>query len=223
MSVGRAVVFDIGGTLVQTGDYIERAYLAVFDRFGIPRERIELFKQFSGRAKHVLFEAVLDPAPDLAARVRSCMQLLEAVLVREAASLEAIPGAGQCLETLREERWLIAIATGFPRAAGEAILARFGWAYALVAGEDVQEHRPAPDPVLRACTLLGVTPAESIVVGDTPNDVLSAKAAGAASVAVTTGKFGPEELAAYGPKFILSSVAELPRLLSSGAFHHPPG
>src|SRR3989304_1354029 len=109
----RALVFDIGNTLVRTADAIESAYLAVFARHGIPAETIRLFKRFAGRPKHVLF----------------------------AEALRAVPG---------------------------------------------RQARGGP-----------------MVSGDTPQDVKSARAAGAVSVAVATGKFGREELAAHRPQFIL--------------------
>ena len=51
----RALVFDIGNTLVKTVDLIESTYLEVFARHGIPAEKIKLFKQFAGRPKNFLF------------------------------------------------------------------------------------------------------------------------------------------------------------------------
>jgi phosphoglycolate phosphatase-like HAD superfamily hydrolase len=69
--------------------------------------------------------------------------------------------------------------------------------------------------------VLAVKPAEAVVVGDAPHDVLSAKAAGACNIAVTTGKFTDEELVGYRPAFIISGLAELPDLLER-EFSGPP-
>jgi HAD superfamily hydrolase (TIGR01509 family) len=151
--------------------------------------------------------------PDKANVVRACMKEFETILVNKAAQIAELPGASACLQMLGDRGWRIATASGFPRVVGTAILGRFGWKYPVVCDEDVREHRPAPDPVLKACELLGVAAPETIVVGDTPQDVLSAKAAGALSIAVTTGKFTGEELAEYRPTFILPALAELPGLL----------
>lgn len=209
----RALVFDIGNTLVKTVDLIESAYLEVFARHGVAPEKIKLFKQFAGRPKNFLFEEALGDVPDKVAVVRRCMTEFETILVGKTAQIAEMPGASACLETLGARGWRIATASGFPRVVGTAILTRFGWSYPVVCDEDVREHRPAPDPVLKACQLLGVPSAETIVVGDTPQDVLSAKAAGACSIAVTTGKFTGEELAEYRPTFIIPALAELPALL----------
>lgn len=219
----RALVFDIGNTLVRTVDLIESAYLEVFARHGIAKEKIALFKRFAGRPKHFLFAEALGHVVARDERVRECMAEFEVILVRKVAEIEEMPGATGCLRRLEAEGWRIATASGFPRAVGRAILDRFGWAYPVVCDEDVKEHRPAPDPVLRACELLGVQAAETVVVGDTPQDVLSAKAAGACSVAVTTGKFTSAELAEYRPTYIVSALAELPALLERELGVNRPG
>jgi pyrophosphatase PpaX len=209
----RALVFDIGNTLVKTVDLIESTYLEVFSRHGIPAEKIKLFKQFAGRPKNFLFEEALGAVPDKASVVEACMKEFETLLVGKVEHIAEMPGASTCLETLGGRGWRIATASGFPRAVGSAILRRFGWNYPVVCDEDVREHRPAPDPVLRACELVSVAAAESIVIGDTPQDVLSAKAAAACSIAVTTGKFSREELAEYRPTFIIAALTELPPML----------
>jgi phosphoglycolate phosphatase len=215
MIVYRALVFDIGNTLVRTVDLIEAAYLEVFRRHGIPAEKIGLFKQFAGRPKHFLFAEALGDVPGKEAVVRGCMAEFERILVAATARIEEMPGASDCLRAVEAAGWRVATASGFPRAVGTAILDRFGWRYPVVCDEDVKEHRPAPDPVLKACEWLGVTAAEAIVVGDTPQDVKSARAAGALAIAVATGKFSREELLAHRPAFVIGALAELPALLTA--------
>lgn len=210
----RALIFDVGNTLVRTVDSIESTYLQVFARHGIPGDKIRLFKQFAGRPKHFLFAEALGDVADKAEIVRQCMAEFERILTDGVGRLEAMPGAAEGLRTLGARGWRIACASGFPRPVGLAILARFGWRYPVVCDEDVPEHRPAPDPVWKACEWLGVTPHDAVAIGDTPQDVLSARAAGACPVAVATGKFTRDELAAFSPAFVLGSLEELPALLA---------
>jgi phosphoglycolate phosphatase-like HAD superfamily hydrolase len=49
-------------------------------------------------------------------------------------------------------------------------------------------------------------PARFVIIGDTPRDVICAKKAGMKVVAVTTGKYGADELAEHNPDVIIDSL-----------------
>lgn len=75
----------------------------------------------------------------------------------------------------------------------------------IVSGDDVSHHKPDPIPYLRAAELLGVAPAECIVVEDSPAGVASARSAGCTVVAVATAH--PRESLAAADT-IVSTTAE---------------
>jgi phosphoglycolate phosphatase len=69
--------------------------------------------------------------------------------------------------------------------------------------------KPAPDALLHLCGLLGVAPARTAIVGDSPADLQMGRAAGAGLVVgVLSGVGVREELAPYAD-VILQSIAEL--------------
>lgn len=80
----------------------------------------------------------------------------------------------------------------------------------VVAAEDSQRHKPAPDPLLLALDRLEATAAEAAYVGDSPFDVAAAKAAGVFAVVVTWGGIHSEEaLRAEAPDAVVSTPEEL--------------
>lgn len=80
----------------------------------------------------------------------------------------------------------------------------------VVAAEDSQRHKPAPDPLLLALDRLEATATEAAYVGDSPFDVAAAKAADVFAVAVTWGGIHSEEaLRAESPDALVSTPAEL--------------
>ena len=80
----------------------------------------------------------------------------------------------------------------------------------VVAGlEDTTRHKPEPDPLLHAAATLGVEPAACVYVGDATVDVLAARAAGMAAVAVTWGAGERAALVAAGPDAVLDTVPDL--------------
>jgi len=107
--------------------------------------------------------------------------------------IEAIAGVAAFLATLPPERW--AIVTSAPRALAQARIAAAGLPLppVLVAAEDVQNGKPAPDPFLLGAEKLGMRPQECLVFEDTLAGLQSAAAAGMDSVIVTATHKHPVE------------------------------
>jgi sugar-phosphatase len=113
--------------------------------------------------------------------------------IEDVAGIEAIEGAGAFLASLPRARW--AIVTSAPRRLAEARIAAAGLPIpdVLVAAEDVERGKPAPDPFLLGARKLGVAPGDCLVFEDTLAGLQSAQAAGMASIVVTTTHSHPLE------------------------------
>jgi sugar-phosphatase len=105
--------------------------------------------------------------------------------IEDVAGIEAIEGAAAFLDSLPRERW--AIVTSAPRRLAEARILAAGLPTpsVLVAAEDVERGKPAPDPFLLGARKLGVAPADCLVFEDTLAGLQSAEAAGMDSIVVT--------------------------------------
>lgn len=111
--------------------------------------------------------------------------------IKDVDGIEAIAGVAAFLATLPAERW--AIVTSAPRALAEARIAAAGLPLppVLVAAEDVQRGKPAPDPFLLGAEKLGMRPEDCLVFEDTLAGLESAAAAGMDSVVVTATHHQP--------------------------------
>lgn len=107
------------------------------------------------------------------------------------------------------------VATNKPGGFSAAILAGLGLdrRFRVVVGGDQTPARK-PDPAhLRACLAgLDVEPGTVVVVGDSPNDVLAARALGAVSVACTWGLVPAGELRSAGPDHLIDAPLDLASL-----------
>lgn len=92
----------------------------------------------------------------------------------------------------------VAVATSDDRQPTERTLAALGVAAeidAIVCADDGIAVKPAPDMVLHLCSVLGIPPARTAVVGDAPADMRMARAAGAGlAIGVLTGVGGRADL-----------------------------
>lgn len=99
-----------------------------------------------------------------------------------AASTIEMPGAADLLTALPHELWAVAtssnreVATARMRGAGVPVPT------VLVAAEDVDRGKPAPDPYLRAADLLDREPGDCVVFEDSSPGIRAARAAGAGLV-----------------------------------------
>jgi phosphoglycolate phosphatase len=96
----------------------------------------------------------------------------------------------QALKLLRDARLELACVTNKPREFTLPLLERAGlapWFAAVVSGDEVAEKKPHPALLLAACDRLGVSPSCAVVIGDSVNDALAARAAGCPALLVETG------------------------------------
>ncbi len=96
------------------------------------------------------------------------------------------PGARGLLKELRAQGTPLALVSSSYRVLVDAGLDVVGHQLfsVTVAGDEVTHSKPHPEPYLKACTLLGVAPADAVVFEDSPTGVASGQAAGCFVVAV---------------------------------------
>jgi phosphonatase-like hydrolase len=135
-------------------------------------------------------------------------------------SVEPMPGARACFESLRQAGVRIALDTGFSRDIVDTILRRLGWdppglLDATAASDEVPRGRPHPDLIFEAMRRTGVSSARCVAkVGDTPSDLQEGTAAGCGLViGVTNGTHTRAQLEPHSHTHLIDSLDELPALL----------
>jgi sugar-phosphatase len=200
-----AVLFDLDGVLVESRESTERAWLAWASRNRV--DEAELRAAMHGVRSADVVRA-LRPELDAVAEAEE----LERRQAEDVDGLRAVPGAVAALRALKGDR--VAVVTSGTRPLALARLAAAGVeppAVVVFAG-DVERGKPDPEGYLTAARRLGVDPAEALVVEDAPQGIEAAKAAGAATVGVTS-THAAEELGRAD--FVLGSLEELPELLAT--------
>ncbi len=117
---------------------------------------------------------------------------------------EALPGIPETLERLREAGLRMAVATNEVRARASKALEEAGLLPlidVIVGVDEVENPKPAPDLIVSACQRCGVSPSMAVYVGDQPEDLMAAEAAGVRVVGV-----GPR---VEGAEMHIGSAAEI--------------
>jgi pyrophosphatase PpaX len=85
----------------------------------------------------------------------------------------------------------------------------------LIGAEDVTNHKPHPEPLLRALAQLGAPPAQALYVGDSTHDIAAARAAQMSVAAAAWGPFPRHELVSLAPDFLLDDPSDLLSICSA--------
>jgi phosphoglycolate phosphatase len=84
----------------------------------------------------------------------------------------------------------------------------------VLSGDSLPRKKPDPLPLLHACEHFGVSPGEFLFVGDSPNDMAAARAAGCPVVCVPYGYTGGQDVRDLGADAIVSSISDLAVLIT---------
>jgi phosphoglycolate phosphatase len=104
------------------------------------------------------------------------------------------------------------VVTNKPVEFAQAVLHRLGLSpffVAVVGGDSLPERKPSPEPLFEAARLCGVSPQECLVIGDSPVDIIAARAAGMSSCGFTGGFCSREDLIAAGAKTLIDDMRAL--------------
>ncbi len=198
----RAVLFDWDGTLVDSAEKSFRCYVEVFGSFGLAFDRERFQSTYSPEWTRT-YEAVGLPREhweEADTRWLSAYARDESVLV---------PGARDALVRLGGRGLALGIVTSGDGTRVRRELDVLGVAPffgAVVCAGEASRKKPHPEPLLLALSRMG-TPARDVAyVGDSPEDVEMARAAGAYAVGIPGGFPNREALRASGPDLLAESL-----------------
>jgi phosphoglycolate phosphatase len=126
-------------------------------------------------------------------------------------------GVVDMLGAFRRQQLLLGVATGKSRRGLDRVLGETGLASCFDATRCADEapSKPHPQMLLDLMDQLGVTPAQTVMVGDTEYDMEMATHAGVAKIAVTTGVHSEQRLNRHDPLVCLGRISDMPGWMSS--------
>ncbi|MSQ66361.1 MAG: phosphoglycolate phosphatase [Limnohabitans sp.] len=202
----QAVMIDLDGTMVDTmGDFEAALNLCLAD-IDLPRVDKKVVNIAVGKGSERLIRTVLRHQlnlPEVKASGMVCdnttvEQLFEPAFARYQHHYEKVngkfadvyPGVLPGLQRLQARGLKLACLTNKPTAFAKALLGDKGLAgfFSHVFGGDAfPRKKPDPMPLLETCKALGTLPAQTLMLGDSQNDALAARAAGCPVMLVTYG------------------------------------
>lgn len=126
----------------------------------------------------------------------------------------AYPGIPELAAAITQKRVAAAIVTSSKRDYCDKVITQCKLPIKVsIAYEDTKLHKPNPEPLLRAATMLGLEPKNIVVVGDRKEDIVAAHSGGMTSVAAMWACTARLHIREAGPKYECATVTDLANLL----------
>jgi pyrophosphatase PpaX len=185
------VLFDLDGTVVDTGAIILASMRHAAETvLGGDYTDAELLAAVGGPGLEAQMQA-LDPA-----RVDELVSVYRTHNEPLHDTIAVCDGMDVVLAELRDRGHRLGIVTAKRRTTVDLAFDRIPIEHlfeTVVGGDETNEHKPHPAPLLLALERLGVTPDQAAYVGDSPFDMQAAKAGGLYAIGVSWGRIHDAE------------------------------
>ena len=216
------IVFDLDGTLFNTLGDLSVAVNFALHHFGLPEHDEQRVRTFIGNGSMKLIERSMGEAalPENIARTGVTVEMVHKVysdFYWEHCTERTLPNPG-VVEFLHNTTARVAMLTNKPERPTFKLLEHFGLRDRfefVLCGDTTPERKPSPAGLLKIMESAGVSPAETVMVGDDQPDILAARNAGIDCITLFCGFGKPVNLLPLKPENIVQSYEELWMLLKN--------
>lgn len=208
------ICFDLDGTLIDSHKTIYNATLKSLSYLNIPAEiDEEIFRKKIGMHFVDIFDDMNIPVHNFEEFIKIYKNnyfsfIDDSMLYADAETV---------LSEFSNQGFKLSLLTTKAQDQAEIILEHFNISkyFDLIMGRrNGMEHKPSAEPLLLICKELSVSPAESIIVGDTELDILCGQNANTKTCAIIHGYRTENSIAQYNPDFVVKDLKDLKKLLA---------
>ncbi len=216
------VLFDLDGTLVDTVPDLAYSIDTMLSEMKLSTYGEEKVRTWVGNGIERLVKRALtndlDAEPDNELYKKAFSIFLDIYAENVCQRSKFYDGVEEGLDYLKENGFKLGCVTNKREQFTHTLLQSLGLYDdfgIIIAGDTLEKKKPDPLPLLHAAEYFGVTPENSLMVGDSKNDVNAARTAGFPIVCVSYGYTLGEDIGDSNPDIVIDSLAELPKLFSN--------
>ena len=208
------LIFDLDGTLIDSKRDLADSVNAMRIHLGEPPLTDETVYSYVGNGAPVLVRRALPGRPEEEIQ-RGLGYFLEYYRDHMLDATALYPGVREALDELLAAKVKMAVLTNKPVRFSEHLIKGLGLDahfFRIYGGNSFEEKKPHPKGIELLMEESGIARADTIMVGDSAVDILTARNAQVRACGVTWG-FQPETFSAAPPDFIIDQMSELVALV----------
>ena len=216
----KAVMIDLDGTLADTIPDLAAATNLMLRELGRPVQDVERIRDFVGKGIPRLVERALAGSVEGTApadQMARALPIFERCYAEENGRHSVLyPGVNDGLLAMRSMELPLACVTNKSGRFTVPLLEQLGIARffdQVIAGDTLPQKKPDPAQLLHACRAFSIAPREMLMIGDSGNDALAARAAGCPVFCVTYGYNEGQDVRELDVDAIVPSLIEAKRLI----------
>ncbi len=218
----KVVIFDLDGTLINSTPDLALAVNYMLESIGSKTFDESIIDGWVGNGASILVQRALSGGVTIDNSLSSDLieEALDIFLKFYGENLSVkttlYPNVLDTLKLLNSKGYSLAIVTNKPFSFIEPILKSlemFELFDYFIGGDSLVDKKPSPLPLLHVCERLNVTIKESIMVGDSKNDILAGQACSMDTIGVTYGYNYGEDIESYSPSVVIDDFGDIRELL----------
>jgi beta-phosphoglucomutase len=208
----QAVIFDMDGVIIDSMPYHFIAWYEALRPWGVRVSCFEVYAQEGERWETTLKGLLKRNKIKPTRKVLNAIFTLRQKIFRNYFKRFIFSGAYELLSGLKKQGFGLGLVSGSPLDEIKKIMPvkMLKLFTSVVAGNQVKNGKPHPEPYLKAARLLGLAPADCLVIENAPFGITSAKQAGMPCIAVSTSL--PKEYLTAADR-VVENLSQIIRLI----------
>lgn len=218
----KLIIFDLDGTLIDSVPDIAASVNHMLGQIGRETATIDTIRGWVGNGVNTLVKRALSNSVDIDAELDN--ELYESSLdiflkyykSNSCVKTVMFDGVKESLKTLNDKGYILTIVTNKPYDFVGSILEKLEIAQffkTYLGADSLEKKKPDPMPLEYLCGKLDIDIAQSVMVGDSKNDIIPANKIDMDSIAVTYGYNYGEDINDYEPSVCISDFSDILKVL----------
>jgi HAD superfamily hydrolase (TIGR01509 family) len=210
----KGVVFDFDGTLVDSMNIIFEVLNEALSKRNLPKISLELLGRMAGQPISDMVNAEMHVPETTIKAIEK--DVFKSYMKFCRTSCQPLPHVENTLKILKSKGVKLGLLTTTPRKPLEVAVRKLaiGKYFDVMLAKNDAKNKPDPDGLKRIIREFGIRKDYCLYVGDSPTDILTGKAAGIKTIAITTGITTMEQLKENTPDNVITDMEQLLTLVN---------